>query len=878
MNDIIDKKIVEECKGYKNKKYRKNNHSLLLSVILIGVFSIIMLSIVVAGADSDNVLDEEREAGIFDSLREAVLNFVEFIKIGITGSAVSGEVVELTHCQKLDKIGATYILQNNVSWTDDNGIYDIDDKCFQIEKKNIVFDGNGKTIFSGDERNVNYGIWIKKKADDVIVKNVKIDGFGAGSSGIGILSDALRTDVEDVEIRNAANGVKFTRNKMYGEVSNVQVYDCTQDNGIWLSGADNVQVSNVLVENCKRGITFSSNANDNVIENTEIRNAREWGILINGAMNLFLKNVNIDELGETGVMIRGSSKVLNFEDMKIFGEGHEFIFNGDVDNVFVKGDISGWSYRILQKVGNLKIQNSDGRYAEFQGVGEQNIGNLEVSFEDGKIGFSFDDGEISSAEIGFNNILYEDFNILKDGVICENCEMLSYDNGRAIFRVYEEGEYSIITSLIEPILEICDDEIDNDFDGNVDLNDMDCVLCGNGVLDGEEQCDDGNIVNEDGCNLNCQIEIPECTIDELTGGCKIEEEIVDEIFACEGYPMTETCVDVIEEQECVYDISIQEGLGENDVRTTGLRKTGDCTIYDCRGLIVGSYERKVECVNNIDIEVLNCNQGGCISENLNNSDSDGDGIIDSGLNEDVDNDGVINSQDEDIDGDGIINPEDSDIDRDGIENSLDLDIDGDGFVNSNDSDLDGDGIVNENDVDIDGDEIINENDVDIDGESSGGDSGESSGGGGSGGAGGGGGFTTGFVISEKGGEVAAVIDGNSWGDDNELDVRFMQSVPEYPDSCYNNFKDEAEKEVDCGGNCKACKKERGAVLKEGVSLEFFSKVLIIISIIAALLLGIINLRRNLFYFGSKGDIRLLKGNRIVARIKSQYDIVKDINN
>ena len=33
-----------------------------------------------------------------------------------------------------------------------------------------------------------------------------------------------------------------------------------------------------------------------------------------------------------------------------------------------------------------------------------------------------------------------------------------------------------------------------------------CYLCGNGILEGGEQCDDGNQENGDGCNDLCQIE------------------------------------------------------------------------------------------------------------------------------------------------------------------------------------------------------------------------------------------------------------------------------------------------------------------------------------------------------------------------------------
>lgn len=34
------------------------------------------------------------------------------------------------------------------------------------------------------------------------------------------------------------------------------------------------------------------------------------------------------------------------------------------------------------------------------------------------------------------------------------------------------------------------------------------ILCGNGVLDGAEQCDDGNVINGDGCSAQCLLEAP----------------------------------------------------------------------------------------------------------------------------------------------------------------------------------------------------------------------------------------------------------------------------------------------------------------------------------------------------------------------------------
>src|SRR3989344_3574159 len=62
----------------------------------------------------------------------------------------------------------------------------------------------------------------------------------------------------------------------------------------------------------------------------------------------------------------------------------------------------------------------------------------------------------------------------------------------------------------------CDDDIDNDHDGLIDYpNDPQCesptddnegpAVCGDGVQEVPEQCDDGNAVNGDGCSSSCVI-------------------------------------------------------------------------------------------------------------------------------------------------------------------------------------------------------------------------------------------------------------------------------------------------------------------------------------------------------------------------------------
>jgi len=59
----------------------------------------------------------------------------------------------------------------------------------------------------------------------------------------------------------------------------------------------------------------------------------------------------------------------------------------------------------------------------------------------------------------------------------------------------------------------CDDGIDNDGDGLVDCADSDCQndpvcgVCGNGIVEAGEQCDDGNVTIGDGCDDRCMLEV-----------------------------------------------------------------------------------------------------------------------------------------------------------------------------------------------------------------------------------------------------------------------------------------------------------------------------------------------------------------------------------
>jgi cysteine-rich repeat protein len=80
-----------------------------------------------------------------------------------------------------------------------------------------------------------------------------------------------------------------------------------------------------------------------------------------------------------------------------------------------------------------------------------------------------------------------------------------------------DGDGCSSDCTIEPPPEICEDRVDNDGDGLVDCADPDCAsdpfcLCGNGIIEGNEECDDGNNTDGDGCSSSCTLESPQSEI------------------------------------------------------------------------------------------------------------------------------------------------------------------------------------------------------------------------------------------------------------------------------------------------------------------------------------------------------------------------------
>ena len=339
------------------------------------------------------------------------------------------------------------------------------------------------------------------------------------------------------------------------------------------------------------------------------------------------------------------------------------------------------------------------------------------------------------------------------------------------------------------------DPIINSIDGNSCVLDYTC--CGNDVCESEEGETSDNCASDCRIGFSCDlVDEPACSGDLIISeidenGCTLEYNCCGDSICGSGESLDNCAIDC----EVIDDGTDDDGTIDDDLDDDGIPNDED---DDLDG-------------DGIDNDEDDDMDGDGIP-NEDDSDDDSDGVLDYGeeVDDDRDDDGISNDEDDDMDGDGIDNENDTDTDGDGVDNGDDGDVDNDGVLNGDDEDVDGDGIDNENDSDIDGDGIDNDDDLDSDGDSIidpeqtvlppvvtvTGPPGP--------GGGGGGGGSRATIRDRKTGLTGAVIDIDSWKEDGELDISFVQSDSIYPESCSNAVLDETEESVDCGGDCKGC--------------------------------------------------------------------------
>ncbi len=175
-------------------------------------------------------------------------------------------------------------------------------------------------------------------------------------------------------------------------------------------------------------------------------------------------------------------------------------------------------------------------------------------------------------------------NVLETGEGCDDGNLLANDgcNAVCLLEIGEPctGNVVCASTFCDPTDDTCECDQDADCPAgnqcNTTLNPNQCVPagCGNMVLGAGEGCDDGNLVNGDGCSAQCLIEIGEpCTGDDVcdSGVCDptLDVCVCDQDSDCPAGQLCDTaqmppaCVDAI-----CGNGSIETGEGCDDQNTT----------------------------------------------------------------------------------------------------------------------------------------------------------------------------------------------------------------------------------------------------------------------------------------------------------------------
>ncbi len=77
------------------------------------------------------------------------------------------------------------------------------------------------------------------------------------------------------------------------------------------------------------------------------------------------------------------------------------------------------------------------------------------------------------------------------------------NDGVHVFSGVNDGRHSVKAYM---------SDVSDNLIGDIDIVNFDVKLCGNGIPEAGEGCDDGNLIDGDGCSASCTVEIPPCVL------------------------------------------------------------------------------------------------------------------------------------------------------------------------------------------------------------------------------------------------------------------------------------------------------------------------------------------------------------------------------
>jgi cysteine-rich repeat protein len=101
-------------------------------------------------------------------------------------------------------------------------------------------------------------------------------------------------------------------------------------------------------------------------------------------------------------------------------------------------------------------------------------------------------------------------------------------------------------------------------------------VCGNGVLEGSEQCDDGNLVTGDGCSATCQLETYYRCDNSLPNICKIDAVVSLRVVGIRRFTSANLAVILLQPN---YDIPPFRTISFTPIFSTSIPSSGFLVEY-----------------------------------------------------------------------------------------------------------------------------------------------------------------------------------------------------------------------------------------------------------------------------------------------------------
>ncbi|MFH1376205.1 MAG: NosD domain-containing protein [Candidatus Woesearchaeota archaeon] len=365
-----------------------------------------------------------------------------------------------------------------------------------------------QSTISGNTMDSATGQYIKlTSSTDNVIENNEI----SGDVGIGVNLDtnSNSNSIRDNEINNIEQGIK-------------------------ISTSNNNQINNNQINNNVEGIYIERSSSSTITSNTI--NSNRYGIRLHDQYNAvkdnFISGNSFEDNYCSGIKFeiypsRTTISSNNFIGNGIPCGGNEkgggIVFDGGSDNDILNNDMTGDETGIYMSLANDNlIQGNDIIASNARGIAlysssRNTIQNNNIS-EQGvgvEIGLSALNNVLNNNEICSNRIF--DLRCANGGGGSGNGNYIDLFNnsGGSCSAV----GYSACSEVIPPDEPVCGngelEEGEECDDGNLINGDgcsADCMIegegavCGNGVLENGEECDDGNLINGDGCSDDCMIE------------------------------------------------------------------------------------------------------------------------------------------------------------------------------------------------------------------------------------------------------------------------------------------------------------------------------------------------------------------------------------